>query len=313
MKKLMLILFVFIGLLLASAYVFFPREINSSNIEKFNCNINSVNRFLMQENSWKKWWPGTIEHDSISGGNIFKYKGYNYTIVEKKYNALVVQTRGNQFSINGTIFFMPMTPDTVKAEWKYSLETTSNPIYKAHLYWETNRINENMIAIMKSMQSFLGKLENVYGIKIDQVIVKDTILVTTNFLSNQYPSTEKIYNYIKGIKTYISSHDAEETNSPMMHVLEDSGLYKTQIAIPVNKVISGNETYLIKKMVPGKILVTEIKGGEYTANHALTELGMYMSDYHLSSPAIPFQSLITNRMEVPDTSKWVTKIYYPVF
>ena len=29
------------------------------------------------------------------------------------------------------------------------------------------------------------------------------------------------------------------------------------------------------------------------------------------SPAIPFESLITNRLEEPDTSKWVTKIYYP--
>ena len=38
-----------------------------------------------------------------------------------------------------------------------------------------------------------------------------------------------------------------------------------------------------------------------------------MTDNALSSPAIPFESLVTNRMQEPDTSKWVTKIYYPGF
>jgi hypothetical protein len=33
----------------------------------------------------------------------------------------------------------------------------------------------------------------------------------------------------------------------------------------------------------------------------------------LSTPAIPYQSIITNRLTETDTTKWITKIYQPIF
>ena len=167
--------------------------------------------------------------------------------------------------------------------------------------------------IMKSMKAFMEKPENIYGMRIDQILVTDTILVTTKISSGQYPSMSKIYDLISGIKNYISINDAKETNFPMLHVWQDSGLFHTTVAIPVDRKIPENKTYFIKRMVPGKILVSEVTGGLYRTSEALRQLGIFMSDNHLSSPAIPFESLITNRLEEPDTSKWVTKIYYPVF
>ena len=136
---------------------------------------------------------------------------------------------GEDFTVDGTIFFLPLKIDSMQVEWKYVLETNSNPINRIHLYWETKKINNNMMNIMKSMKAFLDKPENVYGMRIDQILVKDTILVTTNFSSPQYPSTQKIYNLISGIKNYIALQHAKETNFPMLHVWQDSGLYKTQL------------------------------------------------------------------------------------
>ena len=37
-----------------------------------------------------------------------------------------------------------------------------------------------------------------------------------------------------------------------------------------------------------------------------------MDDYHLTSPAISFQSLVTDRQVEKDSLKWITKIYYPI-
>ena len=79
--------------------------------------------------------------------------------------------------------------------------------------------------IMKSMKAFLEKQENVYGIRIDQILVTDTILVTTKISSDQYPSTPVVYGLISGIKNYISVNNAKETNSPMLHVYQDSDLF----------------------------------------------------------------------------------------
>jgi hypothetical protein len=62
----------------------------------------------------------------------------------------------------------------------------------------------------------------------------------------------------------------------------------------------------------GNILITEIKGGSASIDKAFKEMENYVSDYRRTPPAIPFQSLVTDRMKEPDTSKWITRIFYPV-
>ena len=68
----------------------------------------------------------------------------------------------------------------------------------------------------------------------------------------------------------------------------------------------------MKRVVTEKVLATHIKGGTYKIYHALGQMQTYLNDYHLFSPAIPFQSLVTNRLSEPDSSKWITNIYYPL-
>jgi hypothetical protein len=65
-------------------------------------------------------------------------------------------------------------------------------------------------------------------------------------------------------------------------------------------------------MVLGDILVTEVRGGPHHIKKGLQQLEYYLNDYQRTSPAIPFESLITDRSIQPDTAQWVTRIYYPV-
>ena len=37
-----------------------------------------------------------------------------------------------------------------------------------------------------------------------------------------------------------------------------------------------------------------------------------MNDHSLSAPVIPFEYIITDRSKEPDTSKWITKICFPI-
>jgi hypothetical protein len=84
------------------------------------------------------------------------------------------------------------------------------------------------------------------------------------------------------------------------------------VAIPVNKRIPETSQFLFRRMVPGNILVTEVKGGDSTIRHGIRVMENFVHDYQRTIMAIPFESLITNRMNEPDSSKWVTKIYFPV-
>ena len=57
----------------------------------------------------------------------------------------------------------------------------------------------------------------------------------------------------------------------------------------------------------------EIKGGIYTITTGEKELANYVIDYKKLSPAVGFQSLVTNRLLEADTAKWITRLYYPIF
>jgi hypothetical protein len=65
-------------------------------------------------------------------------------------------------------------------------------------------------------------------------------------------------------------------------------------------------------MILGYILVGEVKGGMVTVAAAEKRMADYAFDHQKTAPAIPFQSLITDRMQEKDTGKWITRIYYPV-
>jgi hypothetical protein len=65
--------------------------------------------------------------------------------------------------------------------------------------------------------------------------------------------------------------------------------------------------------VPGNFLAAQVLGGEGTVRNALTSMQDFISDNGKTSMAIPFSYLITNRMDEPDTSKWITQVYMPVY
>lgn len=311
MRKILIGAIVIIVLLLLSATFLLPRQINTSANATFLCSINSINRYVINDKNWMKWWPGTLQKNDSSVN--YYYDGYKYSVLEQQYNAAVIRIQKAGLSIDTKMIFFPMKIDSVTTTWTYSVTTNSSPVSKIYLFFIKQKINDQLSKIMNNMKAFLDNPDKVYQVKIHEEIVKDTILVTTNFSSPQYPTMMQVYKAIDDIKNYIAINHAKETNCPMLHVRIDSGLYKAQVAIPVNITIPGTATYPIKRMVPGKILVTQVTGGDYTARDAIDEVNRYMIDYRMTSPAIPFESLVTDRTKETDTTKWVTKIYYPVF
>ncbi len=158
----------------------------------------------------------------------------------------------------------------------------------------------------------MDKTENIYNLKIERTKVKDTLLVATKKMFASKPDVTEVYDMIAKLKEYIQNNGAKETNYPMLNVRETEGRFETMVAIPINKRVKETGNYLIKRMVPGNILFTEIKGGLKTVEKAFKSFDYYISDYNFSMPAISFELLISDRTKEVDTTKWITRIYYPV-
>jgi hypothetical protein len=92
----------------------------------------------------------------------------------------------------------------------------------------------------------------------------------------------------------------------------DSGGFQIMVALPIDKELKTEAIFFPSKMVPGRFLVAEVKGGPGTVDDAQNQIRLYMQEYKRMSLAIPFESLITDRSIEADTSKWVTKLFNPV-
>lgn len=171
-----------------------------------------------------------------------------------------------------------------------------------------------MEAILQRLQTFAADMRNVYGIRVTHAIVQDTLLLATEHEGIGQPSNTLIYALIDKATAYVTAQGAQITNPPLLSIItQDSIHYKTMVALPINREIAATPIFFIRRMFAGNILITEVKGGPATVAKAFALLENYRLLNTMTSPAKPFETLVTNRLTEPDTSKWVTKIYYPVF
>jgi len=308
MKKWLLVFIALLTLFILTAYLIIPDKLTISTIALVRANSRGAYRCLADESNWKKTFGKEIS------GNSFQSNDITFTINKKLVDGVEVMLTKNGISGLSLIEFVRLNNDSSVVRWTASVENNSNPFKKIKQYFAANTLKNGMQATLATIKKFLEKEENIYGIKVNLTTVKDTILIATKSTYKSYPSTDDIYGLIQTLQTYAQKNDARQSGYPMLNIkTADSGNFQAMIALPVNKELKDQGAILHKEMVAGNILVAEVKGGPYTVAKAFDNLHEYVTDHDLQSPAIPFQSLIIDRSQQPDTTKWVTKIYYPIY
>ena len=128
------------------------------------------------------------------------------------------------------------------------------------------------------------------------------------------PTTEEIYSLLSGLRSYIESQNGSIQAEPILHIRPvENNQMELMVAYPTDRNLKPNATYSLKQMIPGFLLMGDVTGGPKSIELAEKNLEFYMRDYKLQSPAIPFQTLITDRSAISDTAKWITRLNYPVF
>lgn len=311
MKRLLVLICILFAVLFLILNFTLPADNSFSKKIFIKTSLNSTRRFLFNQDNWVKWWPPDLRKNLAinskgSSENIYALKNAAYT------NADII-IKGNYTSFKTNAELLKFNKDSMLITWTFLLPESNNILQKISNYFRAKTVKKNAVDILENLKSFLEKTHNIYGITIEQSMVIDTALIAKRYISTSYPTTEVIYGLVQQLKSFVSMQNAVQTNPPMLHIKYDSGYFKTMVALPVNKELKGNDSFLLKRMFPGKILVTQVTGGTKTTENALKELDVYIDDNELNSPAIPFESLITDRIKEPDSTKWITKIYYPIY
>jgi len=123
-----------------------------------------------------------------------------------------------------------------------------------------------------------------------------------------------VYKAVNKLKAYAVSQQAAATNAPMLNVVQEGQYkYKVMVGLPVSGNLNQTPDIIIKRMpYGGSMFTSTVNGGYYSIQQGLQKLTEYYLDTKRASPAKPYQLMVTDRQQEADTTKWITKLYYPI-
>ena len=313
MKKLLCLLLGLSSLFLLSSYFLIPDEIVISDTEEIESSERIVSKYLQSRDHRLKWWP-EIKSEASAKTDSLIYKQKNYVFQNPSFNSQDIHISAENLNLKSTMSWLPYSSKLIRLRWEASLPAGRNPVKRFVRYQQARRIKSDMTFIMEQYLAFITNPREVYGYDFKIQTVTDTLLATANFNSAAYPENARIYREINKLKTHLKRQGVDVVNPPMLNISKNAqGRYQTTLALPVGRRFQPDESVLLRNMVPGNILVTEVKGGPKAISNGFRQMEVFMKDFRLSSPAIPFESLVTDRTTQTDSSKWITKIYYPIY
>ena len=303
------ILLVLIALVLI--YIIIPNQLHINKVRVISSNKEALYRKLSATDSWTEWWPGKQQRNDDGS---YSLNSINYTALPIQYTSIPVKLQSKSMEVPVEMILLPVKLDSTRITIQAAIPTSYNPFKRVARYFQVRRINKNFDDIVEALSTRFTSIQNLYGYDIQKKSVVDSTLIFTSATLNARPSIDTIYAMVDRLRAHIQKHNAKETNPPMLNIYTTDNIhYLVKVAIPVDKILPDTDNIQYKWMLGGgNILITEVKGGWHEIQKAFDQVHHYVQDFNRVAPAIPFESMVTDRRNEPDTNKWVTRIYYPV-
>jgi hypothetical protein len=306
MKKGFLIAGVILVLVLAAIYLLVPSRLNIVVVVPVKCNVDAAGRSLLDTADRAKWWP-----DEGDGAIRCRFTGLFRRGVD-----VMIDDRG--MWVPGRLEVYPkVSIDSCLLQWDVSLTSGLNPVQRVERYLRAKKLAEAMKAMLSRLGSRLEDQRLVYGMAITQGNAStetDSVLVSTEQVFDRYPSDSAIYVLVEKLRRFVVRNGGHETGHPMLNVTDRLlGAFKVEVGLPTDKFMKGDGDIRWRRLVRVQFLEADVRGGDSTVREAGRQMANYISDYQRTIMGIPYQSLITDRMKEADTTKWMTRLYVPIY
>lgn len=309
MRKWLLIIGIVLAAAVAGIYIFIPSRLHIIQRTPIQCTTTGAYRTLANTTKWKDWWP-----DSTDAAHIPLFAQSKFAITDILNNTIAVRIDYEGASIISSLHILPTGVDSTTLRWECSLATSNNPILRVQRYLYALVLKKELAALSNHFKAFAEKKENIYGITFQQAVYKDSLLISIKSNLSDYPTQRFVNNVILALKMYGEIFQAKQTGHPILNItpLEPGG-FQVMIAVPVDKAVPADKTFFMQRIPLNQFLVSRVQGGAEKVNEALHQIQLYIQDYRKTVMALPFQQLVTDRSLEPDSTRWVTDIYVPVF
>lgn len=305
MKKILVLLSIAL-IFLITYFILVPADSKSSVRTIGKTNIDGAFRKLSGLHTWNNWWPGEVD---------LVFNNHRYKVNKIMYNGFEIAIQAKKDSVTSTLQFLPLTIDSTIIDWSLEKDESNNILKRLFGSGSRRKIKKDMSIILDSLKYFLEDMRNIYGFRVKEVRVTDSVLVSTRASFHVYPDSAAVDQMVKKLRAHIKKNGGREMNYPMLHVLRiDNNNYEAMVAIPVDRLFPPTNDFEPKVVLKGgKLLEADVTGGPHTIREAVKQFDFYMLDYKRIAPAKPYQLMITDRVAEQDTTKWLTRLCYPVY
>ena len=310
MKNLKIAAILLILAIVGFFYIYIPNTLKVSTFKVSNAYELTATRLLADA----YLLPKSIGENYDSSNHKLTVNGIEFVIKPALSNLVEIDIASKNIKAKSFITANGVTKQTTAINWFFEYNTTLNPIQRLKDYQEAIAIKNTTSQILSHISAFLEEPKYIYGYDIKEVTLKDTILITTKFISKGLPTNTQIYAQADALTKYLTGFGKVAINNPMITVLENpTNDYTIMVGISINGEIPQTENYRIKRMpVNGKMFVTDATGGTQSIQNGYAALKNFLLDSKRPSPAVPFELLLNDRRQVTDSAQWKTRIYYPV-
>lgn len=279
-----------------------------------------------------KWSPwenvdSTMSHEM---GSISKGQGASYTwtsitqgsgtltYTEVIPNEKIVSKRnfGDQGTANGVLHFED-APDGIKVTWEFSTDPISNPFARLAMAILTPQMEMMFDQGLEGLknQAEENAQNGSASMPIEELEVESFIYIS---LMDSAYDDEMSAHYDQAYSTlerFAAEHNLEITGQPLSVTHrwdEETSFGVFEPAMPVNKTVEGNGEVMVKESYSGKALKATYKGSYDDVAETWTALMTKLHSEGYEANGLPWKIYVTDTIQEPDTSKWITEIYMPV-
>jgi len=312
MKKLLVYLSGAVLIVILGSYLLIPSDLTLQSHNSLNSSGSALLRRLNEGSAIKKWWPGPAGSNTASAR--YSFNGTDYVFRPVDMTLMAVILKKGTTTLQTRLYIFKINKDSTNLLWIGHMQASRNPLTRIRQYLQIKSQQTDMDLILNRLSQFYVQPANLYGSVINIQKVVDTAMIAIFATSKGYPTDKAISAQIVKLQAFALQHAALQSGYPMVNVTPGDSVNKVfEVALPVNKILAPTGGISPKRLPRGKILETEVKGGISQVEKAMQELKNYGIDHQFNVYVIPYYSLVTDRTAEPDSSKWITKVYCPIF
>ncbi len=167
---------------------------------------------------------------------------------------------------------------------------------------------------LKEKVEAMPAMKTEYEIVMTDAIPVEYYSVTDEIAISEMSSDFYAQRY-QELGTYLGADAANMNGAPfaIYHKWdEENDATKIEVALPVTSEKPGNDRVTKGKIEAGKVLKIVYMGPYEGTGEAHLAMDQYMRENNIQIGGYPWEVYVTDPGTEPDSSKWITEIYYPV-